>query len=221
MASDIKICGIGTADSVEAAAEVGATMIGLVFFGPSPRNLSLAQGAALARLARGRLAVVALTVDSDDALLALIAAEIRPDLLQLHGRETPDRARIVAERFGIPVMKAVGIAAPQDLETALSYAGSVDRLLLDGKPPPDASRPGGNAARFDWRLAAGFDPGVPWLLSGGLAPENVAEALAVSGAPGVDVSSGVESAPGVKDTNLIRAFVAAARQAGARRPHAA
>lgn len=220
MAADIKICGVGTAESVVAAAEAGATMIGLVFFGPSPRNLSLAEGAVLAGLARGRLTVVALTVDADDALLARIAAEVRPDVLQLHGRETPERARALRDRFGIAVMKAVGVAEPSDLETARAYAGSVDRLLLDGKPPPGASRPGGNAARFDWRLAAGFDPGVPWLLSGGLAPENVAEALAVSGAPGVDVSSGVESAPGVKDSTLIRAFVAAARH-GARRPHAA
>jgi phosphoribosylanthranilate isomerase len=210
MAVAVKICGLKTQAAVDAALDAGADMLGFVFFAKSPRHLDPDDAARLAAVARGRAQVVALTVDADDAALEAIVAALAPDMIQLHGRESPQRCAAIRSRFG-PTMKALGVAQAQDLSPVPAYAAVCDRLLIDAKPPPGAALPGGNGVPFDWRLVAGFSPGVPWLLSGGLTPENVAEALRLTGAPGVDVSSGVESAPGVKDAGKIAAFVAAAR----------
>ncbi len=207
MVSEIKICGISTREALDAAIGAGATMVGFVFFDRSPRAVTLGHAAALAGRTCGKVGVVALTVDSPDDVLAKIAEDLRPDFIQLHGAETPERAEEVRRRFAVRVMKAIGVEGPEDLERARAYAGAVDALLLDAKPPKGADRPGGNAIAFDWRLIAGFEPGIPWMLSGGLSAANVAEALAVSRARAVDVSSGVERAPGVKDPRLIREFV--------------
>ena len=212
MATRVKICGLTDAASLDAALEAGADMIGLVFFPPSPRNLSIAKGAALAARARGRVEIVALTVDAGDELIDAIAAEVRPDAIQFHGSEGPERLMEVRRRHGVATTKSIAVAEHTDLDRVAVYRNAADRLLLDGKPPPDATRPGGNAARFDWRLLAGFDPGLPWMLSGGLTVENVAEAVSATGAPAVDVSSGVERAPGLKDPARIRAFIATVRR---------
>lgn len=211
MSPIIKICGLRTAESLAAALDAGADMVGFVFFGPSPRNISLSEAAALAPLVKGRARKVALTVDADDALIDAVARALQPDILQLHGRETPARAAQLAARTGKKIMKAIGVSERADLAAVADYSAVCDWLLLDAKPPKDATRPGGNGESFDWAIIDGFAPGKPWLLSGGLTPANVAEALARTGAPGVDVSSGVESAPGVKDVGAIRGFVAAAR----------
>jgi phosphoribosylanthranilate isomerase len=209
----VKICGLSTAETLEAALAAGADMVGLVLFERSPRAVSLEAAAALARRVAGRAEVVALTVDLDDAGLAAVVETVAPDWLQLHGAETPERVAAVRARFGRPVLKAVGIAAAADLAAARAHAETADALLLDAKPPAGAGRPGGHGAVFDWSVARGFSSDVPWLLSGGLRPGNVGEAIAATGASGVDVSSGVETAPGVKSPELIRAFVAAARRA--------
>ena len=211
MSPIIKICGLRTAESLAAALDADADMVGFVFFGPSPRNISLSEAAALAPLVKGRARKVALTVDADDALIDAVARALQPDILQLHGRETPARAAQLAARTGKKIMKAIGVSERADLAAVADYSAICDWLLLDAKPPKDATRPGGNGEPFDWAIIDGFAPGKPWLLSGGLTPANVAEALARTGAPGVDVSSGVESAPGVKDVSAIRGFVAAAR----------
>ncbi len=211
MPTEVKICGLSHEESMDAALEAGADFVGLVFFPPSPRNIAIERAAALARRARGKARVVALTVDADDALLADIAASLHPDLIQLHGKETPERAAAVRATTGIPVMKAIHVSEPADLERTGNYGGA-DRFLLDAKPPKDATRPGGNAAAFDWSVLKGFSSATPWLLAGGLHPANVTDALAETGAPGVDVSSGVESAPGRKDPELVRAFVRAVRE---------
>lgn len=211
MSPIIKICGLRTAESLAAALDADADMVGFVFFGPSPRNISLSEAAALAPLVKGRARKVALTVDADDALIDAVARALQPDILQLHGRETPARAAQLAARTGKKIMKAIGVSERADLAAVADYSAVCDWLLLDAKPPKDATRPGGNGEPFDWAIIDGFAPGKPWLLSGGLTPANVAEALARTGAPGVDVSSGVESAPGVKDVSAIRGFVAAAR----------
>jgi phosphoribosylanthranilate isomerase len=210
----VKICGLSTEETLDAALAAGADMVGLNFFPRSPRFVTPERAAGLASRAAGRAEIVALTVDMDDAGIAAIVAAVTPDWLQLHGQETPERVAEVRERFGRPVMKALPIAAADDVARAADYMAVADQLLLDAKPPRDATRPGGNGAPFDWTLLSGFDPDIPWMLSGGLAPGNVAEAVALTGAPGVDVSSGVESAPGRKETNLIRAFIANARGAG-------
>ena len=215
MSFDIKICGLRSEETLAAALEAGADLVGLVFFPRSPRHLSLEDGARLARLARGRVPVVALTVDADDLLLDGIAETVRPDLLQLHGRETPSRVAEIRARFGGPVVKALGVADAADLEAAHAYSGAVDRFLLDAKPPKGATRPGGNGLAFDWRLLAGLDLGRPLMLSGGLTAINVAEAVRIARPQGVDASSGVESAPGIKDPARIAAFIAAAREAAA------
>lgn len=209
----IKICGLKTFEALDAALAEGADMIGLVFFPKSPRHVDLPTAAALADRARGHARVVTLVVDADDALLADIAAQVKPDLIQLHGAETPERVAQIRARFGIPVMKAVGIAGPQDLAALTAYAGVADALLLDAKAPPGAAHPGGNGLPFDWRLIAALDLPGGFMLSGGLTPENVGEALRVTRAPGVDVSSGVERAPGVKDPARIVAFIQATRAA--------
>lgn len=210
MPTEVKICGLSNEESVDAALAAGADFVGFVFFPPSPRNVAVDRAAELAERARGRARIVALTVDADDALLAEIAAGLRPDLLQLHGKESPDRAASVRDTTGIPVMKAIGVSEPSDLARIRDYPAAA-RFLLDAKPPKDATRPGGNAAAFNWAMLDGFFSPRPWLLAGGLDPLNVAGAIAATGAGGVDVSSGVESAPGRKDPELIRAFVKAVR----------
>lgn len=209
----VKICGLSDAAALDAALAAGADMVGFVFFAKSPRNLAPETAGALADRVRGRARIVALTVDADDSTLRRIVAALDPDILQLHGVESPERVRAIAAAYGRETMKAIGVAAHKDFEAAADYEPAADRLLIDAKPPKTAVLPGGNGVAFDWRLARGFAPRRPWLLSGGLDPENVGEAIAVTGARGVDVSSGVESAPGVKDVAKIRAFVAAARQA--------
>ena len=214
--SIIKICGLSTAPSLEAALEAGADMVGLVFFEKSPRHVSLEQARALARLARGRARIAVLTVDASDATLGAIIDAVAPDFLQLHGRETPARLADLKRTFGLATIKAIGVSAVSDLDAATAYADVADRLLFDAKAPKDARLPGGNGVAFDWRLLAGLDLQRPYLLSGGLDPDNVAQAIAIAGAAGVDVSSGVESAPGVKDIGKIRAFVAKARAAFAK-----
>jgi phosphoribosylanthranilate isomerase len=220
MPTTVKICGLSTAETLQAALEAGADMVGFVFFERSPRFVGLDHARELATKARGRAKIVALGVDASDRTLAAIIAGIAPDILQLHGSESPERVAEISHAFGVPVMKALGVAEAADFAKALEYDDAADWLLIDAKPPKDATRPGGNGAPFDWRLARGFAPKAPWLLSGGLEPANVGEAIALSGARRVDVSSGVESAPGVKDIEKIKAFVAAARAAFARQDSA-
>ncbi len=212
----VKICGLATPATLDAALAAGADMVGFVFFPKSPRNLGFEAARALGARARGRAQVVALTVDADDALLTQVVEALDPDILQLHGQETPARAAAIGDRFGRATMKAIGVAEPADLARAAGYDGAADFLLIDAKPPKGAVLPGGNGLPFDWRLVRGFAPNRPWLLSGGLGPDTVAEAIRATGARGVDVSSGVESAPGRKDETKIAAFVAAARAAFAR-----
>jgi phosphoribosylanthranilate isomerase len=214
----VKICGLSTALTLDAALEAGADMVGFVFFSKSPRHIDWATARALGRHAEGRAKIVALSVDDDDDTLKRIVDALSPDLLQLHGSETPARVKEIGELFGRPTMKAIGVATRADLAAAAAYEGVADMLLIDAKPPKDAVLPGGNGRPFDWRLTQDFHAPLPWLLSGGLEPDNVEAAIALSGARGVDVSSGVERAPGVKDPARIRAFVAAARRAFARVP---
>ena len=206
----VKICGLRTAEDLAVAAEAGARYCGFVFFEKSPRNLDLATASALAAAAPVGIAKVALTVDADDAFLDRLLTDVPIDLLQLHGRESPERVSEVRARYGLPVMKAVGIADAEDLPALDRFEAVADQILVDAKPPRTSELPGGNGLSFDWRLIAGRDWQRPWMLAGGLTPENVAEAIAMTGARQVDVSSGVESAPGAKDPERIRAFVAAA-----------
>lgn len=209
----VKICGLKTAEAVDAALAAGADMVGLVSFPASPRHVDATTAAALADRARGRAEVVLLTVDADDAALAELVAAIRPDWLQLHGSESPERVAAVRHGFGLRVMKALGVREAADLAVVPGFGAVADRLLFDAKPPRDATRPGGNGLSFDWRLLAALDPAVPFMLSGGLGPETVAEAVRLVRPFGVDVSSGVERAPGEKDVDLIADFVRAAREA--------
>lgn len=206
----VKICGLSTKETLEAAIAAGADMAGFVFFEKSPRHISLEPAQALGSLAAGRIGKVALTVDASDAELDEIVRALRPDLLQLHGRETPGRVVAVKARFGLPVMKAIGVASLADVEAARAYEGLADILLFDAKPAPDAAAPGGAGVAFDWTLLRNISA-AKWMLSGGLDPANVARAIELTKAPGVDVSSGVESERGVKDAAKIKAFVAAAR----------
>ncbi|MFG1477048.1 phosphoribosylanthranilate isomerase [Xanthobacter sp. V4C-4] len=215
MGFEIKICGLKTLEALDAALAAGADMVGFVHFPRSPRHLALAAAPALSAHARGRALRVALVVDADDALLADVIAALDPDLLQLHGHEAPERVAEVRARFGRPVMKALPVAVRADLDRVGAYAAASDRLLFDAKPAPGAALPGGNGRTFDWGLIRGLDAGRPVMLSGGLDAGNVAEAVAATGVGGVDVSSGVESAPGVKSPEKIHAFVAAARRAKA------
>lgn len=212
MSSDtrVKICGLSTPESVGAAVEGGAAYVGLVFFAKSPRNVTLTQARDLAVDVPPGVAKVALTVDADDAFIDEITRVVPLDMLQLHGHETPERVAEVRRRTGLPVMKAVGIADEEDLAQIDLYSGVADQLLIDAKPPRTATLPGGNGLSFDWRLIANRRWSLPWMLAGGLTPGNVAAAIALTGARQVDVSSGVESAPGVKDNALIRAFIKAA-----------
>lgn len=218
MSLEIKICGLSTAETLDAALGAGADMVGMVFFPPSPRHVDLSTARALAAKARGRARIVALTVDADDAALADIVAAIHPDMLQLHGKESPEHVAAIRARFELPVMKAVGIATAADLAALAAYEGVADRLLLDAKPPKDAVLPGGNGVPFDWDLLAGLDLSIPYMLSGGLDPENVREAVQRLHPFGVDVSSGVERAPGVKDIARIVAFIREARAADPSNP---
>ena len=207
----VKICGIKDTAALEAARQAGADMVGFVFFPPSPRAVTANQAGELARSYRNGPKRVGLFVDPDDAMLAATLAEVPLDILQLQGHETPARAGDVRARFGKPVMKALGIASKADLAHLPEYADQVDYFLLDARPPPGSALPGGNAQAFDWALMKGEKPPRPWLLAGGLTPANVVQAITTSGAPGVDVSSGVERTRGVKDPAAIAAFIAAAK----------
>jgi len=207
----VKICGLRDAASLQASVDAGAAYVGLVFFPKSPRNVSIYEATLLAQAVPPGVAKVALVVDADDALLDQITAKVPLDILQLHGHETPARVTEIRARYGLPVMKAVGVADESDLAALETYAQVADQLLVDAKPPKDADLPGGNGLSFDWRLIAGRRWPVPWMLAGGLTPETVGEAIALTGATQVDVSSGVEAAPGVKDAALISAFCAAAQ----------
>ncbi len=208
-----KICGLSTPETVQAALDGGAAFIGFVFFAASPRNLEPALARRLAEPARGRAKVVVVTVDADDATLDRLAAELAPDLIQLHGRETPARAAAIQTRTGAGLIKALPISEAGDLAAAAAFDGLVDHLMFDARPPKDSSLPGGVGARFDWTLLAGRRFERPHFLAGGLDPWNAAEALALSGAPLADVSSGVERGPGLKDPALIASFLAAVRGA--------
>ena len=213
MSASIKICGLSTPETLAAALEAGADMVGFVFFPRSPRHVSLETARKLAARARGEAEIVALTVDAPDDEIARIVEALEPDFLQCHGSESPERVDDIQHRFRVSVIKAIGISQAADFAKAEAYKGKSDALLIDAKPPKGSVLPGGNGVAFDWRLAADFHPRKPWLLSGGLEAGNVAEAIRLSGARGVDVSSGVESAPGVKDPEKIEAFCAAARAA--------
>ncbi|MES1203536.1 MAG: phosphoribosylanthranilate isomerase [Pseudomonadota bacterium] len=213
MMPDVKICGLKTADAVEAALAGDARFIGLVFFPPSPRNIAPEAARPLAALARGKADIVAVTVDAGDALLAMIAERVAPDWIQLHGKETPARAAEVRRFARKGVIKALPIARGEDFAAAALFEPVADWLMFDAKAPPEAGRPGGHGASFDWAMLSGRRFGRPWMLSGGLTPENVPAALAASGAGALDVSSGVESAPGIKDPARIAAFLAAAKKA--------
>lgn len=213
----VKICGLRSRGDLAAAAAAGASYGGLVFYPPSPRHVSLADARWIAGDRPDGLILVALTVDATDSELEAILGAIPIDLLQLHGAESPERAAEVRARFGKPVMKAVGLAEEGDLDGLPEYADAVDMLLVDARPPPGAALPGGNGIAFDWRLIEGRRWPKPWMLAGGLTPENVAEAVRLTGADAVDVSSGVEFARGLKDPVRIREFVTAANEAAAAR----
>ncbi len=208
----VKICGLSTPDTLEAALAAGADMVGFVRFAKSPRHVSLATAQALGSQVGGRARKVLLTVDADDAALAAVVEALLPDILQLHGNETPQRVAALKARFGLPVMKAIAIGRPADLARIAAYEPVADMLLLDSRAA-DSVLPGGTGRAFDWTLLRGLKLQKPWLLAGGLTAENVGAALAATRAPGVDVSSGVERAPGVKDAAKIAAFVGAARAA--------
>ena len=213
----IKICGLSSPDALDVALDAGADMVGFVFFAPSPRNVAFAAAGALGARVKARALKVALSVDADDTLLAASIEALRPDLLQLHGKETPERVTAIKARFKLPVMKAIAVETRADLAAVAVYSKVADRLIFDARAPREATRPGGLGKPFDWRLLQNLDPAVPYMLSGGLTADNVAEALRITRAPGVDVSSGVERAPGDKDPDKIRAFVRAARQAASGR----
>ncbi|MGY4499810.1 phosphoribosylanthranilate isomerase [Bradyrhizobium sp. GM24.11] len=207
----VKICGLSTRETLETALDAGADMVGFVFFPPSPRHVSLETGRDLGRQVNRRALTVALTVDADDATLGNIMDALSPDIFQLHGKESVARLCDIKQKFGRPVMKAVPVATSADLAVLPGYAAVADRILFDARAPKDATRPGGLGAPFDWHLLENLDLKLPYMVSGGLHVDNVAEALRVTGAGGADVSSGVESAPGVKDPELIKAFIRAAR----------
>jgi len=207
----VKICGLTEARDVAAAVAAGAAYVGFVFFEKSPRHVTVDAARGLALSVPPGVAKVALTVDADNAALDALTGRVPLDMLQLHGEESPARVAEIRARYRLPVMKAIGVAEAADLAQVDVYAEVADQLLIDAKPPPGATRPGGNALAFDWRLIEGRDWPLPWLLAGGLTPDNVAQAVARTGARQLDVSSGVERAPGVKDAKLIRAFIDNAR----------
>ncbi|WP_439122372.1 phosphoribosylanthranilate isomerase [Marivita sp.] len=205
----VKICGLTRPEDVAAVADAGAAYAGFVFFPKSPRNVSIDVARDLAIDVPVGVAKVALVVNADDALLDAITSTVPLDILQLHGDESPERVSHVRARYGLPIMKAVGVADAKDVAALDTYAEVADQILVDAKPPKNAVLPGGNGVSFDWRLISARRWSVPWMLAGGLTPDNVAEAIALTGAKQVDVSSGVEAAPGIKNADLIRSFVQA------------
>lgn len=211
MPTDVKICGLKTAEALAAALDGGASHVGFIFFPKSPRNIAAEEAGRLRRAALGRATAVAVTVDADDALLDGIVAAMAPDMLQLHGKESPVRVAAVKERYRLPVMKALSVSEAADIAAAEAYRGVADKMLFDARPPKGAELPGGNGVPFDWCILDGYRG--DYFLSGGLTPENVGEAIRLLDPPGLDVSSGVESAPGKKDVALIAAFFAAVRAA--------
>jgi phosphoribosylanthranilate isomerase len=215
MSVAVKICGLSTPETVNAAIEAGASLVGFVFYPPSPRNVSVETASALAKLARGKARIVALVVDPDDALIDKIAKGLKPDLIQAHGAESPERISAIARRTDIPVIKAIKVKDRADIDQATAYDSSAALILYDAKVPETlaGALPGGNGIAFDWSLIEGPARQKPFILSGGLNPGNVAEAIRNTGAAIVDVSSGVEKAPGVKDIGLIRNFIEAAKGA--------
>lgn len=215
MAADVgvKICGLRRASEIAAAAAAGAKYVGFVFFDKSPRSLSFEQAAVLAADTPAGICKVALTVDADDAVMDRLVAQVPLDMLQLHGHETPERVAHLRDRYGLPVMKAVGVATAQDLPELDTYAQVADQILVDAKPAKGADLPGGNGLSFDWRLIAGRRWPIPWMLAGGLTPDNVAQAVRMTGARQIDVSSGVETTPGIKDITKISKFIHAAQEA--------
>ncbi|RCL02343.1 MAG: phosphoribosylanthranilate isomerase [Candidatus Tokpelaia sp. JSC189] len=212
MTLDIKICGLKTREMLDVALSNGASHIGFIFFEKSPRNISLPQAVSLRDCVHGQVQIVTVTVDADNMLLDEIVHQIKPDLLQLHGVETPRRVAEIRNRYKLPVMKAFAIHNKSDLQNIVPYLGITDRILFDAKAPKEALQPGGNGVSFDWQMLDMLDKGIDYVLSGGLNADNIAEALAMTRARGVDVSSGVEKEPGVKDVDLIKAFFAAIRK---------
>lgn len=216
MSVTIKICGVTAPDAARAAVDAGADMVGFVFFPKSPRNLSIREARHLSEGVKGLAQKVALVVNADDVLIEDIVRDFKPDWLQMHGSEPVERVADIRKKFGVPILKAIGVSQPSDLAEAEVFAGVADRILLDAKAPKGADLPGGNGLTFDWTLTDGFSQRTGcanWLLSGGLTPENVGEAIRLTKTPGVDVSSGVEDSPGKKSVEKIRAFIAAARRA--------
>jgi phosphoribosylanthranilate isomerase len=213
MALDIKICGLKTDEALAAALAGGASHVGFIFFQKSPRNINPLEAGRLREIARGRAKAVAVTVDADDQTLDHIVASMTPDMLQLHGHETVERVAGVKARYGLPVIKAFAVREAADLDAIAPYVGIADRFLFDAKPPVGSELPGGNGVSFDWRLLAGLEGQVDYMLSGGLNAANIGEALRLTNPPGIDISSGVESAPGVKDVALIDGFFRAVRSA--------
>jgi phosphoribosylanthranilate isomerase len=213
MALDIKICGLKTDKALAAALAGGASHVGFIFFAKSPRYVEPAEAGRLREAAHGKALAVAVTVDASDAFLDEIVARMQPDMLQLHGAETPERVAEVKARYGLPVMKALPLSEAADLERIRPFIGIADRFLFDAKPPKGSELPGGNGVAFDWRILAGLDAGVDYMLSGGLNAANIGDALQLATPPGIDISSGVESAPGVKDPALIEQFFRAVRAA--------
>lgn len=214
MALDIKICGLKTGEALAAAVEGGASHVGFIFFPKSPRNLTPREAGKLRAQAVGKAKAVAVTVDADDAFMDAIVEAMQPDMLQLHGSESPERVAAVKARYSLPAMKAFAVHEAADLDRVAPYRGIADRFLFDARPPAGSQLPGGNGVRFDWTILAGLDAGVDYMLSGGLDAANIGDALRLANPPGIDISSGVERAPGVKDAALIEAFfkaVAAAR----------
>jgi phosphoribosylanthranilate isomerase len=209
----VKICGLSTRETLEVALDAGADMVGFVFFEASPRHIDLGTARALGRLVKGRAIKVVLTVDADDASLENCIEALQPGLLQLHGSESIARVRDIRQKFGLPVMKVLAVATAADLADLPGYAAVADRILFDARAPKDATRPGGLGVPFDWHLLENLKLDIPFMVGGGLNAGNVAEAIRVTRAGGVDVSSGVENAPGSKDAGMIRAFIRAAREA--------
>jgi len=212
---DIKICGLKTEEAVAAALDGGAGHVGFIFFPKSPRNVVPDDAGRLRQAAIGRAKAVAVTVDATNDNLDHIVSVMKPDMLQLHGKETPERVSEIKVRYGLPVMKALAINTAEDLSKISPFEGVADRFLFDAKPPAGSQLPGGNGVSFDWTLLANVPNGLDYLLSGGINSENIADALKMTNPPGLDISSGVESAPGVKDPALIAAFFAAVRRASA------
>lgn len=217
MALDIKICGLKTDKALAAALAGGASHVGFIFFAKSPRYVEPAEAGRLREAAIGKARAVAVTVDAGDAFLDEIVEKMQPDMLQLHGSETPERVAEIKARYGLPVMKALPVSEAADLERTRPFVGIADRFLFDAKPPKGSQLPGGNGVAFDWRVLAGLDAGVDYMLSGGLNAANIGDAFRLANPPGLDISSGVESAPGVKDPALIEQFFRAVRAAHANR----